>query len=264
MTHPGQQDRRAGDRGRRVRRRRAAATGRQRRGRARGSGRSARRISTAAITAVPARSTAAKSTNSIGVVIDGRAGGLLDFVATVRSDLVWALLGRWSTGAVDNRAFGLSFPGMPNYTNSVWSETTPAPALSAAGRQRHCRRRDRGRRDHRDHRRAAAATRRAAGRGGRGAPHRQGRDRQEHRSPDGGARRSLSHADLALRLRGARLAAAGQRAAIERIALVRRRVPIACDFRRLPGYAVRRDGGRRARAGSARRRRSASSAWARR
>jgi glycine/D-amino acid oxidase-like deaminating enzyme/nitrite reductase/ring-hydroxylating ferredoxin subunit len=127
---------------------------------------------------------------------------------------------------------------MPNYTNSVWSEATPAPPypplegnvavdvavigggitgitaallLSRAGR------------------RVAVVEARRIGKGETG--------------------KTTAHLTEALDVPyeklvsrfgvdGARLAAAGQRAAIERIATFAEECAIACDFRRMPGYVI--------------------------
>ena len=126
---------------------------------------------------------------------------------------------------------------MPNYTNSVWSEATPAPPyaplagnvavdvavvgggitgitaallLTRAGR------------------RVAVVEARRIGKGetGKTTAHlTEALDVQYH--------------SLVSRfgLDGARLAAAGQRAAIERIASLADEHAIACDFTRVPGYA---------------------------
>src|SRR5262245_52899187 len=126
---------------------------------------------------------------------------------------------------------------MPNYTNSVWSESTPAPPylplagnvtvdvavvgggitgitagllLARAGR------------------RVAVVEARRIGKGesGKTTAHLTG-------ALDAPYPRLVFRLGVA----GARLAAAGQRAAIERIAAFTDECAIDCDFRRVPGYA---------------------------
>jgi glycine/D-amino acid oxidase-like deaminating enzyme/nitrite reductase/ring-hydroxylating ferredoxin subunit len=149
---------------------------------------------------------------------------------------MWTFRRRRSTATVDIARFGLSLPGMPNYTNSVWSETTPAPPYPALA----------GNVDvdvaivgggitgitaalllQREGRRVAVIEARRIGKG----------------ETD----KSTAHLTEALDVRyhtlisrfgidGARLAALGQREAIERIALFADEVSTPCDFRRIPGF----------------------------
>ena len=125
---------------------------------------------------------------------------------------------------------------MPNYTNSVWSEATPAPPYEPLVEERHGRRGGRRRRHHRDHRGAAAGARGAKRRGRRGASHRQRGDGKDHRPPDGGAGRPYHTLMSRFGVDGARLAAAGQRDAIDRIAAFADECAIECDFRRVSGF----------------------------